>query len=75
MSTSHKKNIAVFASGTGTNAANIIQYFQIKHKQQMLHLIVCNNPQAGVLKIAEAITFHTLIIEKEKFFKGDGLCA
>jgi phosphoribosylglycinamide formyltransferase-1 len=70
MSTSRIKNIAIFASGTGTNAANIIQYFQQK-KTASIALIVSNNPQAGVLKIAEANIIPSLIIQKEKFFKGD----
>ena len=71
MSTVIKKNIAVFASGTGTNAANIIQYF-LNNPSATVALIVCNNPQAGVLKIAESNNVPSLIIEKEKFFRGDG---
>ncbi|MBC7873260.1 MAG: phosphoribosylglycinamide formyltransferase [Ferruginibacter sp.] len=35
-------------------------------------LIVCNNPGAGVLKIATEKKIPSLIIEKEKFFHGDG---
>jgi phosphoribosylglycinamide formyltransferase 1 len=70
MNTQHTKNIAVFASGTGTNAANIIQYF--KNKQTaIVAFIVSNNPQAGVLKIAEANNIPSLIIQREKFFKAD----
>lgn len=67
----NKKNIAIFASGTGTNAANIIRYFSQK-QTAVIALIVCNNPQAGVLKIAESNNIPALIIEKERFFKGDG---
>lgn len=63
-------NIAIFASGAGTNAANIIQYFQQKKTANVV-LIVCNNPNAGVLKIAEANNISALLIQKEKFFKGD----
>ena len=70
MQISQKKNIAIFASGTGTNAANIIQYFSEK-QTAVIGLIVCNNPQAGVLKIAATNNIPTLIIEKEKFFRGD----
>lgn len=66
----HKKNIAIFASGTGTNAANIIQYFSDKQTATVA-LIVCNNLQAGVLKIADLNHISKLIIEKERFFKGD----
>jgi len=70
MNTQHKKSIAIFASGTGTNAANIIQYFKEK-QTAIVALIVCNNSQAGVLKIAEANNIPSIIIEKEKFFKAD----
>jgi phosphoribosylglycinamide formyltransferase-1 len=70
MSTSNKINIAIFASGTGTNAANIIQYFKQKNTANVA-LIVSNNANAGVLKIAEANNIDVLIINKEKFFKGD----
>jgi len=70
MNTQFKKNIAVFASGTGTNAANIIEYFSDKQTANVA-LIVSNNSNAGVLKIAEANNIRSLIIQKEKFFKGD----
>ncbi|HEX5153918.1 MAG TPA: phosphoribosylglycinamide formyltransferase [Parafilimonas sp.] len=70
MSIAHTKNIAVFASGTGTNTANIIRYFKQNNAANIV-LIVCNNPQAGVLKIADTNNIPSLIIQKEKFFKGD----
>jgi phosphoribosylglycinamide formyltransferase-1 len=65
------KRIAIFASGTGTNAANIITYFKQKKTAEVV-LIVCNNPQAGVLKIAADNHIDSLVVQKEKFFKGDG---
>ena len=34
-------------------------------------LIVCNNPGAGVLKIADKENIPALVIEKEKFFRGN----
>lgn len=70
MNTGNHIRIAVFASGTGTNAANIIQYFS--HKPSVtIALIVCNNSKAGVLKIAADNNIPSLLIEKEKFFRGD----
>jgi formyltetrahydrofolate-dependent phosphoribosylglycinamide formyltransferase len=63
-------NIAIFASGAGTNAQKIIEYFE-KHPSIKVSLIVCNKPGAGVLKIAEQAGVSTLIIEKERFFRGD----
>jgi formyltetrahydrofolate-dependent phosphoribosylglycinamide formyltransferase len=65
------KRIAILASGTGTNAENIISYFR-NHTFINVSLIVCNKPGAGVLNIAKANQVSTLIIEKEKFFRGDG---
>jgi len=70
MSSKQKKNIAIFASGTGTNAANIIRYFSEKRTAHIA-LIVSNNPAAGVLKIAEENNIPVLLLQKEKFFRGD----
>jgi phosphoribosylglycinamide formyltransferase-1 len=35
-------------------------------------LIACNNPSAGVLKIAGKENIQVLYIDKEKFFRGNG---
>ena len=63
-------NIAIFASGTGSNAAQIIQHFSSSAKIKIA-LIVCNKPGAGVLNIAANAGIPSLLIEKEQFFKGD----
>jgi phosphoribosylglycinamide formyltransferase-1 len=65
------KKMAVFASGTGTNAQKIIDHFSKPGKPATVALIVCNKPGAGVLQIAEKEKIPSLIIEKEKFFRGD----
>lgn len=70
MTTANASHIAIFASGTGSNTANIIHYFS-HHTSIKIALIVCNNPSARVLKIAKDNNVPYLIIEKEKFFKGD----
>ena len=62
--------IAIFASGTGTNAQKIIDYFEGSATIQIA-LIVCNKQGAGVLKVAEASNIPTLMIEKEQFFRGN----
>ena len=64
-------NIAIFASGAGSNAANLIQYFGDKNNFNIA-LIVCNVPTAGVIAIAENHHIPVLLIEKDRFFKGDG---
>lgn len=61
------KKIAVFASGAGSNAANIIagsDGFEVA-------LIVSNKVDAGVVKIATANNIPTLLLDKERFFSGD----
>ena len=63
--------IAIFASGAGSNAAKIIEYFR-NHQKTGVTLIVCNNPSAGVLTIAEQEKIPSIIIEKDQFFRGDG---
>lgn len=62
--------IAVFASGTGSNAQKIIDHFR-NDPSVKVALIVCNNPEAGVLRIAAKENIPSLIIEKEKFFRAD----
>src|SRR5690349_20640602 len=62
--------VAVFASGAGSNTQKIIDYFR-QHPFIKISLIVCNNPSAGVLQIAEHEKIPSLLIEKEKFFGGD----
>lgn len=63
--------IAIFASGTGTNAQKLIDHFRL-HKTVRVALIVSNQPKAGVLSIAAAENIPVLLIDKERFFRGDG---
>ncbi|MFD2526198.1 phosphoribosylglycinamide formyltransferase [Flavihumibacter stibioxidans] len=63
-------NIAIFASGAGSNARKIIEHFS-SHPQIKIALVVCNKPGAGVLDIAAEHGIPTLLIEKEQFFRGD----
>ena len=63
-------NIAIFASGAGSNAKNIIGYFK-NSSQVRVSLLVCNNPAAGVIKIAEENNIPVLLIEKQRFMHGD----
>jgi phosphoribosylglycinamide formyltransferase 1 len=69
--TSLPVRIAVFASGAGSNAEKLIQYFK-GSELATVALIVCNKPGAGVLAVAEKESIPTLLIEKEAFSRGDG---
>ena len=65
-------NIAIFASGTGSNASKIIEHFNSKQEKPIaaVKLIVCNKPEAGVLEVARRNGVPGLLIEKGKFFGG-----
>jgi phosphoribosylglycinamide formyltransferase-1 len=65
------KHLAIFASGAGSNAQQIINYFR-NSTLAKIELIVCNKPDAGVIGIAEKENIPVLMIEKERFFRGDG---
>jgi phosphoribosylglycinamide formyltransferase-1 len=64
-------NIAIFASGAGTNAQKIIDHFRNSSLARVA-MIVSNKKNAGVLQIAEKENIPSLIIEKEKFLTGSG---
>ncbi len=63
-------NIAIFASGAGSNAQKIIDHFR-NSAPVKIALIVCNNPAAGVLNIAAKENIPSLLIEKKRFAAGD----
>ena len=63
--------IAIFASGAGSNAREIIRHFR-NHPKIRVALIVCNKPGAGVLQIAADEKIPILLLEKDPFFRGDG---
>ena len=64
--------LAIFASGTGSNAAKIIDHFR-GHPAVKITLIASNNPKAGVFEIAEKNHISTIFIDK-KAFLGENSC-
>jgi len=59
-------SLIIFASGRGTNAAAIIDYFKANGKAKV-SLIVSNKADAGVLDIARAEQIPFLIIDRNTF--------
>ena len=59
--------LAIFASGAGINTEKIIDHFH-HHAPVTIALVISNNPQAGVFKIAEKNQIRAIFIEKEIFF-------
>lgn len=62
--------IAIFASGAGSNAQKIIDHFR-ESTEIRVALILCNKPGAGVMQIAAKENIPSLLIDKEKFFRGN----
>ncbi|ATL49723.1 phosphoribosylglycinamide formyltransferase [Chitinophaga caeni] len=64
------KNIAIFASGNGSNAQKIIDHFK-GNDQVSVKFILCNKPGAGVFNIAEKEGIPSVLINREDFYKSD----
>lgn len=62
-----KTNIAIFASGSGTNAQNIIEYFK-EHSSIRVSYVICNKPDAYVLKRAKNLKVPNMLISKEQLY-------
>ena len=64
---SHKKvSILIFASGNGSNAENIVRFFQ-KRKFNINWTILTNKPNAGVIKKSQKLNIPFLFFEKKEF--------
>ncbi|HSZ72317.1 MAG TPA: phosphoribosylglycinamide formyltransferase [Cytophagaceae bacterium] len=63
-------NIAILASGSGSNAENIIRYFQ-QHAQIHVQEVLANKPDAYVLERATNLNIPTRIFNKESFLSAD----
>lgn len=60
------KRIAILASGAGSNADNILNYFKDSPELSVV-LIASNKPDAGVLEVAKRHGVATYILTKENF--------
>ncbi|MCB0654078.1 MAG: phosphoribosylglycinamide formyltransferase [Saprospiraceae bacterium] len=64
------KNIAIFASGTGSNARRIVEHFQDKDDYRVA-LVVSNRHDALVLKMAEEYGIDQLVISRDNFYHSE----
>ncbi len=65
-------NIAIFASGSGSNARKIMEYFQ-DDPDVRVALVVSNKKDAGVLDIAREHGIPTHIIDRKSFYDTQDL--
>lgn len=62
-------HIAIFASGSGTNAENIIKKFQAL--PDFRFTVFCNNPHAGVLARAALLNIPVVVFTRRDFYDSD----
>ncbi|MDG2433505.1 phosphoribosylglycinamide formyltransferase [Flavobacterium sp.] len=63
------KKIVVFASGSGTNAENIIKYFTERRTATVV-MVLTNNPLALAIEKAEKLGVETVIFSKSELIEG-----
>ena len=67
-----KKNIAILASGSGTNAENIIRYFHVK-KSASVALVLTNRRDAFVLERARGLGVPYCFFPKDEWEHGGAI--
>lgn len=64
------KNIAIFASGSGTNAQKLMEYFS-NNKTAKVKIILSNKPDAFVLERATKFSVPTMVFDRNDLY-GEG---
>jgi phosphoribosylglycinamide formyltransferase-1 len=65
-------NIAIFASGTGSNARKIVEYFAANAHIQV-RLIVSNRAEAPVLEMAAENGIPTQVLTRKSFYESEAI--
>jgi len=60
-------NIAIFASGSGSNAEQIVRYFR-GNNFHSVKLILSNRPDAFVLERARMLSVQTMVFDRNTFY-------
>lgn len=63
-----KKRLAIFASGSGSNAEKIAEYFAGRTDIE-ISLILSNNPQAGVIARARRFQIPVVLFDRKTFYE------
>ena len=67
---SRKNKIVIFASGSGTNAENIIKFFQNSQNTEIL-AVFSNKKYAGALERAHKLNIKALHFDRDAFYKSN----
>lgn len=62
-------NIAIFATGSGSNAESIIQFFK-NNASVHVAMVLTNNPEAGVFERCQRLGIHCQFFDNEAFKNG-----
>lgn len=65
-----KKNIVIFASGSGSNAQRLLEHFE-HHPAIRVAALFSNNPNAYALQRAETYRVPAFLFNREEFYKSD----
>jgi phosphoribosylglycinamide formyltransferase-1 len=65
-----KKRIAIFASGSGSNAQKIMEYFK-KSNDAEVAIVLTNNPDAYVLQRADNFEIPSHVFDRKEFRETD----
>ena len=67
-----KKRIAIFASGSGSNAQKLMEHFK-KHQEAEVVIVLTNNPEAYVIQRADNFEIPTHIFDKHEFIETNDI--
>lgn len=62
--------VVIFASGNGSNAINLYNYFH-NHPTISIDGIYCNNPKAGIIEKSKSLDIRCIVFGKENWLSGD----
>ncbi|TDQ77235.1 phosphoribosylglycinamide formyltransferase [Sphingobacterium yanglingense] len=65
-----KKRIAIFASGSGSNAQKIMEHFKYSDDAEVA-LVLSNNPEAYVLQRADNFEIPSHVFDRNDFYQTD----
>src|SRR5690606_37665753 len=65
-----KKRIAIFASGSGSNAQKIMEHFKYSSLAEVA-LVLSNNPEAYVLQRADNFEIPSHVFDRKTFYESD----
>ncbi len=69
--TTMPKHIAIFASGSGSNAENIIRHINRPQSKGLVKLVISNRSDAGVLQRAKDLGVDSIVVDKDKLNDSD----